>query len=235
MNSTSRLEAENLVVTYGRARAVEGVSFTLIPGSTTALIGPNGAGKSSVLHALVGSVRGASGHVRIGGDSLDGLDPNGRAARGLTLVPQGRHVFKTLTVEENLAVIADSQRLDRSTVDEALNRFPILRQRRKIHAGLLSGGEQQMLAIARALMSKPRVLLLDEPALGLAPGIVDELMSTVAAVAGAGAAVLITEPSTATLRTHIDHGLVLQRGRLVGRCGGEELAETYHRALGRHV
>lgn len=235
MTEVSGLEVDNLGVKYGKAIAVEGVSFTLVPGTTTALVGLNGAGKSSILHALVGSVRGASGHVRIDDESIDGLKPNARTEKGISLVPQGRHVFKSLSVQENLAVIADSQKLDRSVIGVALDRFPILRERRKVHAGMLSGGEQQMLAIARALMPSPEILLLDEPALGLAPGIVDELMEAVVSVAASDSAVLIAEPSTATLRTHIDHGIVLQRGQIVARCDGDDLTDTYHRALGMHV
>ncbi|WGX97212.1 ABC transporter ATP-binding protein [Nocardioides sp. L-11A] len=229
------LSAEGIGVTYGKARAVDDAGLSCPASAVTALLGPNGAGKSSLLHALIGGVRGVSGSVRLAGESLDGLSPNARTARGVSLVPQGRHVFRSLSVEENLAVIADSLRLPRETIGAALDRFPILRTRRKVLAGLLSGGEQQMLAIARALMSGPRVLLLDEPALGLAPSIVDELMATVREVAADGAAVLIAEPSLATLRIDADHGLVMQRGRVVARCAGADLDRTYHDVLGVSV
>lgn len=229
------LVASGITVSYGRARAVEDVTLSCGASTVTALVGQNGAGKSSLLTALVGGARTSTGSVSLDNLSLDGMGPNARTAKGISLVPQGRHVFRSLTVEDNLAVIADSLRLSKDTVRLALERFPILADRRRVLAGLLSGGEQQMLAIARALMPGPRVLLLDEPALGLAPSIVDELMATVREVAASGAAVVIAEPSMATLRTAVDRGLVMQRGRIVADCEASVLDETYHRVLGVSV
>lgn len=229
------LEASGICVAYGKSIAVGGVDLACSAGTITALVGANGAGKSSLFHALIGSTSTTAGTVRLADEDVSGLGANARTQRGIALVPQGRHVFPTLTVRENLSVIADSLRLDHETIGHGLQRFPILMERQSVLAGLLSGGEQQMLAIARALMSKPKVLLLDEPALGLAPAIVSELMRTVEDAAVKGAAVLIAEPSTSTLRIRIDAGLVIQRGSIVHRGDGSELAEAFNLSLGIHA
>ncbi len=208
------LETGGISVRYGKIEAVDNASVIAEPGSVTALAGPNGAGKSSLLQAWVGGLRGASGSVNVGGKLLDGLDPTGRAKAGLVLVPQGRQIFPRLTVEENLQVMADALSLGKERIAGALSRFPILETRRVVPAGKLSGGEQQMLALARALMTSPKVLLLDEPMLGLAPVIVEQVVQVIRQLATDGIAVVIAEPSIRLFGGHVDRGYVMVRGRV---------------------
>lgn len=233
MSVTQALEASGITVRYGSAQAVGGASLRIEAGRITALVGPNGAGKSTLLGALVGGRKLASGDVVFAGEPINALDPTGRAKKGLTLVPQGRQVFPTLTVRENLLVMADALSLPHDRVEEASSRFPILRERAGVPAGSLSGGEQQMLALARALMARPRVLLLDEPTLGLAPVIVSEIIRTVAALAAGGMAILIAEPSIRLVRGQIDRGYVMMRGKIVAEAqGAGDLEQAYLESMG---
>ena len=233
MNSSRALEASDIVVHYGSAVAVAKASLTVEAGSVTALVGPNGAGKSSMLGALVGGLRAAGGTVTLDGTQLTSMTPTARAKRGLVLVPQGRQIFPTLTVLENLMVMADALSLPYDRIEEACSRFPILRERRNVTAGSLSGGEQQMLALSRALMVHPKVLLLDEPTLGLAPVIVAELIKTVGALAASGVAILIAEPSIRLVRSEIDRGYVMIRGKVVAEAHGTtELEQAYLDSMG---
>ena len=209
------LATRNLRVRYGQIEAVNDVTLQVPAGAITAIVGPNGAGKSSLIQAIMGAVRGATGQVLLDGAALERLDPTARARAGLALVPQGRQIFPHLTVWENLQVMADAIGLAKGAATEAMQRFPILETRRRLPAGVLSGGEQQMLAFARALMARPKVLLLDEPSLGLAPLIVEELIRTVVALAADGMAVLVAEPSIRFIRGHIDRGYVMFRGHIV--------------------
>lgn len=227
------LEASGINVRYGSAQAVANASLRVEPGRITALVGPNGAGKSTLLGALVGARGAGGGAVVFGGEQINALDPTGRAKMGLTLVPQGRQVFPTLTVHENLLVMADALSLPHDRVEEASSRFPILRERRGVAAGSLSGGEQQMLALARALMARPKVLLLDEPTLGLAPVIVSEIIRTVADLAAGGMAILIAEPSIRLVRGQIDRGYVMIRGQIVAEAqGAGDLEQAYLESMG---
>lgn len=227
------LQASGITVSYGNALAVSEASITIEPGKITALVGPNGAGKSTLLGALVGGRRSSAGNVVFAGEPINALDPTGRAKKGLTLVPQGRQVFPTLSVRENLLVMADALSLPHDFVDEAASRFPILQERRNVPAGSLSGGEQQMLALARALMAKPKVLLLDEPTLGLAPVIVSEIIRTVSDLAKNGMAILIAEPSIRLVRGQIDRGYVMIRGQIVAEAhGASELEQAYLESMG---
>lgn len=227
------LDSSGMCVRYGNIEALNHARLVVAPGSVTALVGPNGAGKSSLLQALVGGLRGALGTVKVGGRPLDGLDPTGRAKAGLVLVPQGRQVFPRLTVEENLQVMADALSLRADRVTGALERFPILATRRAVPAGKLSGGEQQMLALARALMTSPKVLLLDEPMLGLAPVIVEQVVQVIRQLAASGIAVVIAEPSIRLFGGHVDRGYVLIRGRISAPLDGLEALEAeYLRLLG---
>jgi branched-chain amino acid transport system ATP-binding protein len=189
------LEVRDLEVAYGGVPAVRGISFSVTPGEIVGLIGPNGAGKSTTLHAIMGAVP-ARGEITLGGRSLRGRSPEAVARSGVALVPEGRRLFAELTVAENLrlglAARASSEGVD-DDMAEVLELFPVCAEFRDRHAGALSGGQQQQLAIARALVAKPSVLMLDEPSLGLAPTVVDLVFSTLQTVAERGIGVLLVE------------------------------------------
>ena len=189
------LAVENLSVRYGAVDAVRGLSLEVKPGQIVGLIGPNGAGKSSTLHAIMGSAPISGGDVRLDGGSLVGRRPEDIARRGIALVPEGRRIFGELTVEENLrlGLAALRKQRDGGGIERAYELFPMLREFRSRHAGALSGGQQQQLAIGRALASDPDVLLLDEPSLGLAPKIVDLVFEALTQIREAGLAVLLVE------------------------------------------
>jgi branched-chain amino acid transport system ATP-binding protein len=189
------LEVKGLEVAYGGVPAVRGISFSVTPGEIVGLIGPNGAGKSTTLHAIMGAVP-ARGEITLGGRSLRGRSPEAVARSGVALVPEGRRLFAELTVDENLrlglAARASSEGVD-DDIAEVLELFPVCAEFRDRHAGALSGGQQQQLAIARALVAKPSILMLDEPSLGLAPTVVDLVFSTLRTVAERGIGVLLVE------------------------------------------
>ncbi|WCO67827.1 ATP-binding cassette domain-containing protein [Iamia majanohamensis] len=233
---THELVVEGLGVIYGRATAVRDVSLVAPGGSITALVGPNGAGKSSTLLAAYGSVR-STGRVAVDGDDVSSLKAAVRARRGVALVPQGRKLFSHLTVRENLQVMAEMLRLGGDAVDAALDRFPILHERVRSLAGVLSGGEQQMLVVTRALMGSPRVLLLDEVVTGLAPMVVQQLARTFQDLAAQGTAVVLAEPNIGALLGRIDRGYVMVRGEVVAceEGGGRAVDHAYQRAIGVDV
>ncbi|OYO16569.1 ABC transporter ATP-binding protein [Enemella dayhoffiae] len=229
---TGGLTVSGLGVRYGRATALASVDLVAPAGAVTAVIGPNGAGKSSLALGLYGSIP-ASGTVTLGGRELSGRPALARARAGMALVPQGRQLFPRMTVRENIEVMASLLKIPRAEVDSALDRFPILRERISSYAGVLSGGEQQMLVVTRALMARPRAIVLDEMMTGLAPRIVAELRQTVAGLAADGVAVLVTDPSLAGLRAVVDRGYVLVRGRVVAEAeDAETLDRAYQRAMG---
>ncbi len=227
------LEIDQLTVHYGRAVAVDGVSVRAPGGTVTCIVGPNGAGKSSIILAAYGAVR-ATGSVTMDGDEIGAKPSVARARQGLAIVPQGRQLFPRLTVRENLQVYGDMLRLPSAAIDGALDRFPILRQRAKRLAGILSGGEQQMLVVSRALMTEPSAILLDEIMTGLAPRIVESLVDVVRELSAAGIAVLMAEPSIHAVRGVLDRGYVMVRGRIVdvSEAGGVDLDDRYIRAMG---
>jgi branched-chain amino acid transport system ATP-binding protein len=229
----SDLRATGLWVRYGLATAVAGVDVEFEPGRINAIVGPNGAGKSSLLLALCGAVR-STGVVTLGGEDVSALAPAERARKGVSLVPQGRQIFPTLTVRENLDVMAEVLKVGRPAVDRALERFPQLVERSRSLAGVLSGGEQQMLAVTRALMADPcHVLLLDEMATGLAPLVVQGLMRTVREMAAGGTTVVMAEASIGAIRDDIDRGIMLLRGEVVATAdGGAELDGLYRSRMG---
>jgi branched-chain amino acid transport system ATP-binding protein len=214
MSEAALLAATGLSVRYGRVSGVEDLSFTLAAGEVLALIGANGSGKSSTLKGLMG-LEPSSGRIRLGAEDLSALPTPRRVAAGLALSPEGRHVFPEMTVAENLVTGAGpagpAQREERAARQYAM--FPRLAERREQRAGSLSGGEQQMLAIARALMSAPRALLLDEPTLGLAPLVVAELGRTIRALAAQGISVLLAEQNAHMALGAADRALVLVGGR----------------------
>lgn len=227
------LTVEGLRVTYGRATAVRTLDLHASGGRVTALVGPNGAGKSSALLAVYGSVA-SSGRVLVDGEDVSSMSAMRRARRGIAIVPQGRQLFAHLSVRENLQVMAELLKLKRSAVDEALDRFPILHERLRSLAGVLSGGEQQMLVVTRALMGSPRVLLLDEMVTGLAPMIVQQLAATFRDLSAEGVVVVLAEPAIGALHRSIDRGYVLIRGEVVAtdEDGGPSLDRAYQRAVG---
>jgi branched-chain amino acid transport system ATP-binding protein len=223
------LEVDGLSVRYGAIHAVQGVSLTVSEGEIVALLGPNGAGKTSLISAVVGLVPTAGGSVRFNNEDVTRLETPERVRRGMTVTPEGRRVFPTLTVTENL-VLGGAARRDEAGVRGDMNRcfemFPILRDRRNQPAGTLSGGEQQMLAIARSLMSEPRMLLLDEPSLGLAPNIVDQIFDLIAGLRSRGITILLVEQNVELSLDIADRAYVLAGGRIVLQGKPDELRAT---------
>jgi branched-chain amino acid transport system ATP-binding protein len=211
----SLLALEKLQVAYGGIRAVKGVDLTVAPGELVCLIGANGAGKTTTLRAITGLIRAAAGRILYDGQDIAGLRVHEIARRGLALVPEGRGVFPQLTIEENLAMGAYARsdaKAVASDLERAFSLFPRLKERRSQTAGTLSGGEQQMLAIARALMSRPKLLLLDEPSMGLAPLMVEKIFEVVRAIASEGVTMLLVEQN-ARLALEVSHrGYVLEGG-----------------------
>lgn len=194
--SVPLLEVSGLIVRYGAVTAVRGVDLRVNEGEIVSIVGPNGAGKTSLISAVAGIVAPAAGSIVFAGKSLVGMALEDVVARGLALVPEGRHIFGGLTVMENL-MLGATVRTDadnvRADIDRSLATFPILAERRRQPAGQLSGGEQQQLAIARALLSRPRLLMLDEPSLGLAPTVVDQVYTLLKSVRDQGVTILLIE------------------------------------------
>jgi branched-chain amino acid transport system ATP-binding protein len=217
------LELREVKVAYGGVEVVHGVDLGLAQGEVVGMIGPNGAGKSSVLRAVCGLARPSSGEVLFEGRVLNGMAPERIARLGLALVPEGRHVFKTLTVAENLRM--GMRRNDKSTaaLERTLERFPVLRARAGEHADRLSGGEQQQLAIARALLGQPRLLILDEPSLGLAPKTIDLIYELLEGLREEGTTMLLVEQNAARTIDFCDRCLVLGAGRVRVQGRREEL------------
>ena len=220
------LVVEDMVVRYGPVTAVRGISFEVHQGEVVALIGPNGAGKSTTLNTIAGAVPLASGQVEFEGSSIAGTLPEAIVRRRIALVPEGRRIFATLTVEENLRLGA-TVRSDRSGVErdlaDSFNRFPILEAYRSMPAGRLSGGEQQQLAIARALLSRPKLVLLDEPSLGLAPLIVEAVFDTLAELRDQGVTLLLVEQNALAAVEFADRTYVLRSGSIELEGTREEL------------
>ena len=211
------LEIIDLEVRYGRVPAVRGLSLAVGRGECVGLVGPNGAGKSTTLHAVIGLLSPVRGDIRLGGRSLVGRPPEAIARSGIALVPEGRHVFAHFTVEENLRLGLTARR-DRDGHAEALERaytlFPMLEQSRQRPAGVLSGGQQQQLAIARALVAAPEVLLLDEPSLGLAPSVVDVVFETLAEIRASGVTIVVVEQRAQLAVAFAERTYVLSNGAL---------------------
>jgi branched-chain amino acid transport system ATP-binding protein len=218
--SPALLEVEDLRVRYGAVEAVHGVSFAVNAGEVTALIGANGAGKSSTLAAISGLVP-AGGRIRFDGRDIAGAPPHAIVRAGVVQVPEGREILAQMTVEENLLMGLRGR--DRADLASAYERFPILRERRALLAGSLSGGEQQMLAIARALLARPRLLLLDEPSLGLAPLIVKRVFEILAELKRQGVTMLLVEQNALRALRLADRASVMELGRVVMRGTGQEL------------
>jgi branched-chain amino acid transport system ATP-binding protein len=225
--SAAMLEIEDLHVSYGQVDAVRGVSLALQPGQIVSVIGPNGAGKTTLLAAAMGLLP-SKGGLRFEGEDLAGLDVEARVERGLCLVPEKRELFGELTVLDNLMLGAFSKRLRggalKSRLDFVYGRFPRLGERRSQRADTLSGGERQMLALGRALMSSPRLLMLDEPSLGLAPLIVQEILAIVRGLRGEGVSILLVEQNARAALDSSDHGYVLETGEVALSGASSDLA-----------
>lgn len=220
------LEVRDLSVRFGRVAAVQGISFDVAEGEAVAVVGPNGAGKTSTLSALVGIVPVAGGTIRFEGDDVTGLGPERMVRRGVALVPEGRHIFSTLTVMENLrlgATIRRDHAAVSAEIDDLLQRFEALGRLSGQPAGKLSGGEQQQLAIARALLSRPRLLVLDEPSLGLAPLVIDRVFDVLDELRRDGVTILLVEQNAARAVLFADRSYVLRSGQVVLSGASREL------------
>ncbi|AZS84202.1 ABC transporter ATP-binding protein [Streptomyces griseoviridis] len=223
---TALLEVEDLRVAYGKVEAVKGISFSVEEGQAVTLVGTNGAGKTTTLHALSGLLPPSGGRVRFAGRDLAGVPAHQVVALGLAHSPEGRHIFPRLTVEENLLLGAFLRKDAEGVADDterAYTLFPRLRERRAQPAGTLSGGEQQMLAMTRALMCRPRLLMLDEPSMGLSPIMMKKIMATVAELKATGTTILLVEQNARAALSLADQAYVMETGRVVLSGSGERL------------
>ena len=218
------LKIENLIVNYGGIEAVKGISLEVPDGSIITLVGANGAGKSTTLRSIVGLVKARSGSITLDGEELLGQDTTEIVSKGITLVPEGRHVFPDMTVLENLKIGAYLRKDKLSDdIERVYNLFPRLKERSWQAAGTLSGGEQQMLAVGRALMSKPKIIMMDEPSLGLAPIIVQGIFDIIQQINKEGTTVLLIEQNANMALKVADYGYVMETGRISLTGTGAEL------------
>jgi branched-chain amino acid transport system ATP-binding protein len=219
------LSVEQVRSRYGRIEALHGVSIEVGRGEIVTLLGANGAGKSTLMRAISGVQPISAGRIRFDDRPLEGVSSHARVARGIAQVPEGRQVFAPLSVEDNLRLGAWSRRHARLDAELAYvyELFPVLASRRRISAGMLSGGEQQMLAIGRALMAKPRLLLLDEPSMGLAPMLVEQILDVVRGLKQAGLTVLLVEQNARAALAIADRGYVIETGRIATSGSSDEL------------
>jgi branched-chain amino acid transport system ATP-binding protein len=235
VNNGTLLEVRDLVTAYGKIEALKGVSLAVREGSVTCLLGPNGAGKTTLMYSIAGILNPRSGSIRLAGEPIAGTPPHRIVARGAALVPENRLVFPKMTVRENLHAGAYGRR-DRDGIEADLERmfgrFPRLRERAAQDAGTLSGGEQQMLAVARALMSRPKLLLMDEPSLGLAPLVVEEIFQIVAELNRAGTTIFLVEQNAHMALKVAHHFYLIEQGRVTfdGDPGALAEDEVIHRA-----
>jgi branched-chain amino acid transport system ATP-binding protein len=228
------LEVRELTVRYGHVEAVRGISLSVPEGRIVTLMGPNGAGKTSTLGAVAGLLSPAGGTILLCGRELQRLTSHRAVAEGIVLVPEGRAILARMSIEENLLLAAEARpaavpagerrALRRELIDAQYRRFPVLGERRRSPAGGLSGGEQQMLAIARSLVMRPRILLLDEPSMGLAPILVERIFEIIQAIHREGTTILLVEQNARMALEVSDHAYVLERGRIVLEGPARELA-----------
>jgi branched-chain amino acid transport system ATP-binding protein len=225
------LEVRDLRVAYGHVEAVRGVSLTVGAGEIVALIGPNGAGKSSTLNAIAGLVRPKGGSVRLEGRELAGVPAHGAVAAGIVLVPEGRAILQRMSVAENLLVGSEARAWPggreeaRAAIEAQIKRFPSLQRRLHVPAGALSGGEQQMLAIARGLLERPRILLLDEPSMGLAPVLVRQIFDIIRDIHREGTTILLVEQNARMALQTAQQAYVLERGEVALQGPAGQLAQ----------
>lgn len=211
------LEVKDLYVNYGAIEAIKGISFTVQPGEIVTLIGANGAGKTTTLHTISGLVKAKSGSITYNGTDLRKIDPSKIISLGIAHVPEGRHVFPEMTVEENLqmgAYISKNKEETAAAMQDVYEKFPRLRERRRQLAGTLSGGEQQMVAVGRALMGKPSIILMDEPSMGLSPLLVKEVFAIIKEIHAAGITVLLNEQNAKMALSIADRAYVLETGTI---------------------
>jgi len=223
------LQVEHLVASYGKVPALRGVSMGVARGQVVTLIGANGAGKSTLMKCISGLLKSDAGEVRLNGEAVANRQPDELLRRGLSLVPEGRRLFGSMTVLENLMLGAYCRK-DRSQVEAdlepCLEFIPDLRPRLPSQAGSLSGGQQQMVAVARALMSKPRLLLLDEPTIGLAPAVVEQIAQVIGRIRDTGVDVLLVEQNAETALRIADYAYVMEGGEIVSQGVAAELAQN---------
>ena len=225
------LEVRNLHVGYGDAPAVWDVSLDVDAGEIVSVIGPNGAGKTTLINAIAGMLRSRQGELRFDGADMRRVRAYGYCGHGIALVPEGRRLFTRMTVEENLELgcyLPGPRAARVQSLERVYDLFPILRQKRSQPAGELSGGQQQMVAIGRALMAQPRIVLFDEPSLGLAPTIVDDMFDIIVRVRDEGAAVLLVEQNVVKALSVADRAYVLEQGRIVATGLPDELMKQPH-------
>lgn len=210
------LEVNDINVYYGAIHAIQGVSFKVEEGEIVTLIGANGAGKSTILKTISGLLRSKTGSITFNGENIDGTEPYKLTRKGLSHVPEGRRIFQQLSAEENLEMGAYTRNPKeiKSSIADVFKRFPRLLERRAQIAGTLSGGEQQMLAIGRALMSKPKLIMLDEPSMGLAPMLVEQIFEIITELNHAGTTILLVEQNARMALTVANRGYVLETGRI---------------------
>ncbi|MEU9716142.1 ABC transporter ATP-binding protein [Streptomyces sp. NPDC047976] len=223
---TALLEVEDLRVAYGKIEAVKGISFTVNEGEIVTLIGTNGAGKTTTLRTLSGLIKPKGGQVKFQGKSLKKVPAHDIVSLGLAHSPEGRHIFPRMSIEDNLllgAFLRNDKEGIQKDVQRAYDLFPILGERRKQAAGTLSGGEQQMLAMGRALMSQPKLLMLDEPSMGLSPLMMQKIMATIAELKAAGTTILLVEQNAQAALSLADQGHVMEIGKIVLSGPGREL------------
>ena len=221
------LKIEDMHVYYGAIHAVKGVSFEVGEGEIVALIGANGAGKSTILKTISGLMHPRSGHITFMDKSIAHTDAYKLVRQGLAHVPEGRRIFLQMTVQENLEMGAFTQKeVSKEELDKVFELFPRLKERRKQVAGTLSGGEQQMLAMSRALMSKPKLMMLDEPSMGLAPILVDQIFSIIKELHAAGTTILLVEQNASKALEIADRAYVLETGTITLSGTGAELAQS---------
>ncbi|MBV6699482.1 ABC transporter ATP-binding protein [Kitasatospora aureofaciens] len=223
---TALLEVEDLRVAYGKIEAVKGISFTVNQGEVTTLIGTNGAGKTTTLRTLSGLLKPTAGRITFDGQDLSTVPAHKIVSLGLAHSPEGRHIFPRMTIEENLllgAFLRSDAAGIAADVERAYGLFPILGERRKQAAGTLSGGEQQMLAMGRALMSQPKLLMLDEPSMGLSPLMMQKIMATIVELKAGGTTILLVEQNAQAALSLSDQGYVMETGRIVLTGTGADL------------
>jgi branched-chain amino acid transport system ATP-binding protein len=225
------LEVENLHVAYGELLALQGVSLAIQPGEMVALVGPNGAGKTTLLKTVSGLLAARAGVIRWHNETISAASPQRIVERGIALVPEGRRLFAAMTVRENLELGAFTQRAQKekyAQLERVFDLFPRLFERQRQRAGSLSGGEQQMLALGRALMGLPRLLLLDEPSLGLAPRAIESIMSILSELHRDGMSLLIVEQNVHAVLALAQRAYILEGGRIVGEGEARKLLDDDH-------